>query len=84
MKLLYMPEAMIIYRFYFEGIGLTDEWWNSFRNLTEEQLAITKPIIESNDFSAYENQTDDLEILNVLSYYRIRREDAEQAMEIEG
>ena len=84
MKLLYMPEAMIIYRFYFEGIGLTDEWWNSFRNLTEEQLAITKPIIESNDFSACENQTDDLEILNVLSYSRIRREDAEQAMEIEG
>lgn len=43
MKLLYMPEVMIIYRFY-----------------------------------------NDLEILNVLSYYRIRREDAEQAMEIEG
>lgn len=80
MKLLYMPEAMIIYRFYFEGIGLTDEWWNSFQNLTEAQLAIAKPIIESNDFSVYENRTDDLEILNVLSYYRIRREDAERAM----
>ena len=80
MKLLYMPEAMIIYRFYFEGIGLTDEWWDSFQNLSEAQLEIVKPIIESNDFSAYENLTDDLEILNVLSYYRIRREDAERAM----
>lgn len=80
MKLLYMPEVMIIYRFYFEGIGLTDEWWDSFQNLSEAQLEIVKPIIESNDFSAYENLTDDLEILNVLSYYRIRREDAERAM----
>ena len=38
MKLLYMPEAMIIYRFYFEGTGLTDA-----------QLATAKPIIKSND-----------------------------------
>lgn len=80
MKLLYMPEAMIIYRFYFEGIGLTDEWWNSFQSLTEAQLAIAKPIIESNDFSDYESLTEDIAILNVLSYYRIKREDAERAM----
>ena len=79
-KLLYMPEAMIIYRFYFEGIGLTDEWWNCFQNLTDAQLEIAKPIIESNDFSDYEMLTDDIEILNVLSYYRIKREDAEEAM----
>lgn len=59
---------------------MTDEWWDSFQNLSEAQLEIVKPIIESNDFSAYENLTDDLEILNVLSYYRIRREDVERAM----
>ena len=80
MKLLYMPEAMIIYRFYFEGIGLTDEWWNSFKGLTDAQLAVAKPIIKSNDFSNYENLTDDLEILHVLSFYRIKREDAEREM----
>lgn len=79
-KLLYMPEAMIIYRFYFERIGLTEEWWNCFQNLTDAQLEIAKPIIESNDFSDYEMLTDDIEILNVLSYYRIKREDAEEAM----
>lgn len=49
MKLLYMPEAMIIYRFYFEGTGLTDEWRNSFKGLTDAQLATAKPIIKSND-----------------------------------
>ena len=80
MKLLYMPEAMIIYRFYFERTGLTDEWWNFFQNLTDAQLEIAKPIIESNDFLDYERFTDDPEILNVLSYYRIKREDAEKAM----
>lgn len=80
MKLLYMPEAMIIYRFYFERTGLTDEWWNHFQNLTDAQLEIAKSIIESNDFLDYERLTDDSEILNVLSYYRIKREDAEKAM----
>lgn len=32
-KLLLMPEAMIIYRFYFEGIGLTEEWCNIIAHL---------------------------------------------------
>ena len=63
---------------------MTDKWWNSFQYLTEAQLAIAKPIIESNDFSDYENLTDDLEILNVLSYYRIKREDAGRAMGKDG
>ena len=36
-KLLIMPEAMIIYRFYFEEKGLTDAWWNSYCSLSEQQ-----------------------------------------------
>ncbi len=39
-----------------------------------------KPIIESNDFSDYESNVTDPEILKVLSYYRIKREDAEKEM----
>ena len=39
-----------------------------------------KPIIESNDFSDYESNVSDPEILKVLSYYRIKREDAEKEM----
>ena len=80
MKLLYMPEAMIIYRFYFEEIGLTDEWWNAFSSLPEPKKNIAKQVIEVNDFSNYEELIDDEEILKVLSYYRIKREDAEKAM----
>lgn len=79
-KLLYMPEAMIIYRMHFENSGLTDEWWRHYSALSEAQLAIIKPIIESNDFSDYESNVSDPEILKVLSYYRIKREDAEKEM----
>lgn len=79
-KLLYMPEAMIIYRMHFENTGLTDEWWRHYSVLSENQLAIIKPIIESNDFSDYESNVTDPEILKVLSYYRIKREDAEKEM----
>lgn len=79
-KLLYMPETMIIYRFYFEEVGLTDEWWNKFNSLTEEQKIIANGIIENNNFLNYEEQTDDNKILELLAYYRITREDAENEM----
>lgn len=79
-KLLYMPEAMIIYRMHFEKSGLTDEWWKHYSALSEKQLSVIKPIIESNDFSDYESKVVDPEILKVLSYYRIKREDAEKEM----
>lgn len=77
-KLLYMPEAMIIYRFYFEGIGLTEEWWKKFSSLSKEKMDIIKPIIHKNDFSNVFSLTSDCEILDVLSYYIIKREDAEK------
>ena len=35
-KLLYMPEVMIIYRLYFEEIGMTDKWWDAFCSLSNE------------------------------------------------
>lgn len=79
-KLLYMPEAMIIYRMYFEEAGITDEWWNRFKRLSKEQLELAKPIIYSNVFDNYENTITDPEILSLLSYYRIKREDAEEAI----
>ena len=76
-KLLIMPEAMIIYRFYFEEIGLTDEWWNHYVSLTDTQKALIDPIIWSNNFDEYEGTITDIQCLKVLSYYKIKREDAE-------
>ena len=78
-KLLYMPEEMIIYRFYFEEIGMTDEWWQAFTSLTEEELRIVKLIIEHNDFNNIEEKTDNPNILRVLEYYCITKEETERA-----
>lgn len=79
-KLLYMPEAMIIYRFYFEGVGMTDKWWNDYTSLTEEEKNIINPIIENNDFHDLKNKTDNKNVLSVLQYYTITRDDAEKAI----
>lgn len=78
-KLLYMPETMIIYRFYYKENGMTEKWWNDFKNLSEEKKIILKQIVEQNNFLDIEKLSDDMEILNVLNYYTIRREDAENA-----
>lgn len=79
-KLLYMPEAMIIYRFYFEKIGMTDEWWTAYTTLTDGEKKIINPIIEHNDFHDLESKTDNNNVLSVLRYYTITRDDAECAL----
>jgi hypothetical protein len=35
-KLLYMPETYILFRFFFEKEGFTEDWWSSFKSLTEK------------------------------------------------
>lgn len=79
-KLLYMPEAMIIYRLYFEEIGVTDRWWHDYSQLTDEEKEIINPIIESNDFSSFDDQDINTNVLKVLQYYKITREDAEKVL----
>ena len=74
-KILYMPEAMIIYRLYFEEIGMTQEWKEEFKALSEEKQIILKKIVERNEFNNIEELTNDREILNVLKYYKIKRDD---------
>jgi hypothetical protein len=79
-KLLYMPEAMIIYRLYYEKSGMTDAWWNTFSLLTPEKKEFIKPIIHGNDFSDINSLTSDKDILNILQYYTITRDDAEKVI----
>lgn len=83
-KLLYMPEVMIIYRFYYKDNGITEKWWQCFNNLSPEKLAVAKKIIETNDFSSYETTISDKDILNLLSYYRITRKDTEKELQNKG
>lgn len=76
-KRLYMPEPMIIYRLHYEDEGITDKWWSDFVALPPNKLEKAKYIIHGNDFSDIHELTDDEEILKVLGYYTITRDDAE-------
>ncbi len=80
-KLLYMPEALIIYRFHYK-YNVTEDWWNDFISLDKEKLDILKQIVQQNDFNDISLLSDDKDILKVLKYYTIRRDDAELEMKI--
>lgn len=82
-KLLYMPEVMIIYRLYYENNGMTELWWKTFSSLTVEKSNEVKAIIELNDFTDITSLSSDEDILNVLEFYTITRDDAELAIKDE-
>lgn len=81
-KILYMPETMIIYRFYCEENGITEEWWNKFNSLDDTKKEIAKKIIHKNDFSDVENLTDDNEIIELLKYYTLSRDSIEEKIHL--
>jgi len=83
-KLLYMPEAMIVYRLFYEEKGITGKWWQCFESLPKDKIETAKKIIEKNHFSSISDLTNDNEILELLSFYIIRREDAEKEMSEEA
>lgn len=83
-KLLYMPEAMIIYRMHYKNSGITEEWWQAFNSLPEDKLVQLKKLVECNDFHNIDNLTNDKDILKVLEYYTIQREEAERILKING
>lgn len=72
-KLLYMPEALIIYRFHYKEKGITDKWWNLFSSLNNEELSIVKPIIESNKFNNYKEKISEPKLLELLKFYTINK-----------
>lgn len=76
-KLLYMPETLIVYRFYFKEKGITDSWWADFCALNDAQKNEIRPIIHSNSFLNIESLSKDDDILKVLKYYKITRDDAD-------
>jgi len=77
-KILYMPEAMIIYRMYFKNRGITNEWWKAYTSLTDAKRKIVNKIIHSNDFSKIDDFGYDEESMNVLDYYLIERNEVEK------
>lgn len=77
-EILYMPETYIIYRFFFEEMGITQKWQALFHSLTEEEKLFAYSIIESNDFTNIEEKTNDPKILALLSHYKVKREDVKE------
>jgi len=73
-KLMYMPEAFIVYRFYYKDTGQTEDWWNDYQLLSTQQRGTVNQIIETNTFGAVEEMSDDPMIQQVLSYYKITRD----------
>lgn len=76
-EILIMPETFIIYRYFFEFIGKTNEWRNDLEALNVEERNEVEKLIWKNDFTSIETLTNNLHIQKVLKYYTIRRDDIE-------
>lgn len=56
---------------------LANEWWAKFSSLPSEKAVKAKEIISLNKFKDGDFVCNDQDILDILSYYRITRDDAE-------
>lgn len=61
-----------------EDCNLANEWWDKFCALPDEKLEIAKSIISLNKFRDGDYECTDKEILDVLSYYSITKDNAEE------
>jgi hypothetical protein len=72
-KILWMPEAFIIYRFKYKD-NLTQQWWKQFNLLNEEQREILQNIVSKNDFANIDETVKNKKIRAVLEFYKIKRQ----------
>lgn len=79
LRLLYMPEAYLIYRKIFEEQGFTDQWSKEYEALTIVERCEANSIIEQNDFRRIELLTDNPSISRFLQHYSFTRDDVESA-----
>lgn len=52
----------------------TNEWWQKFNSLTDEQSTTLKAIVGKNRFTEEDCKTNDVAILEVLEYYKLKRD----------
>lgn len=58
--------------------NLANEWWDKFNALVPDKLEKAKAIIALNKFQDGEYECDDEDVEEVISYYKITRNDAEK------
>lgn len=75
MELLHMPETYLLYRYFFEKIGLTQQWREEFTQLKGDDKKVALEIIYKNDFNHVETLTNNLLVLNFLKHYTNYRKD---------
>lgn len=75
MELLIMPETFLLFRFFFEHLGYTQEWRKAISELTDEERAELYPIIFKNNFNHIEDLTDNQKYLHILQFYKNYRGD---------
>ena len=61
-----------------EDCDLANEWWEKFSALPNDESEKTKEIIALNKFKDGDFVCEDQDILDVFSYYKITRDDAEK------
>jgi len=59
---------------YDDECDLTNEWWQKFNALTDGQTAILKAIVANNRFMEKDYNINDSAILEVLEYYKMKRD----------
>jgi hypothetical protein len=85
-KILNMPETMILYRFFFEWLGQeknysvsTQSWWQcwqkTFNNLNEQEIVELQEIIQKNKFCDLQGKTINPKFENLLKFYISYRDD---------
>lgn len=86
LKILEMPETMILYRFFFEWLGdekkypvSTNAWWQcwheTFEKLDAPKAEELKRVIHENKFSSMPKECDNSEFSRLLSFYVNYRDD---------
>ena len=75
MELLIMPETFLLFRFFFEHLGYTQQWREAMATLTETAKEELYPIIFKNDFNHIDDLTPNVKFRKILSFYKNYRGD---------
>ena len=68
-----MPEEYIIYRNYFENIGLTQEWRKEYLSLNPEELSELRGLTHTNNFKEIDLNYVSAKISHILQHYLIKK-----------
>lgn len=75
MELLIMPETFLLFRFFFEHLGYTDQWRKAMASLTTKEKDEVLNIIYKNDFNNIDELSSNANVRYVLSFYKNYRGD---------